>query len=312
MTVILMTTQTQHIPRTSASLPQVGNTPLLLIKSLSTDKVRIWAKAEWEQPGGSVKARAAHSIISRAIRSGKLHSRNNLLDASSGNTAIAYASLLKPLGWKPTICLPSNASAERKNILRSLGAELILTSPLEGTDGAQIVAKETYAANPDKYFYADQYSNDANWQAHYLTTAEEIWTQTKGNITHFVAGLGTTGTFVGTGRRLKELGNVQLISLQPDHPFHPLEGWKHLATAHRPRIYDDTLADKSLIIDSSGVFDMIRSISIHEKLFISPSGAANLLGALEVASQIKEGDIVTTFADTLDRYQEVRKEIFGI
>lgn len=307
-----MSTQIQYAPGVAASLPQVGNTPLLLIKSLSTDRVRIWAKAEWEQPGGSVKARAAHAIISKAIRSGKLHKHNSLLDASSGNTAIAYATLLKHLGWRPTICLPSNASAERKNILRSLGAELILTSPLEGTDGAQEVAKDLYAAHPDRYYYADQYSNDANWQAHYLTTAKEIWSQTKGKITHFVAGLGTTGTFVGTSRRLKELGEVQLISLQPDHPFHPLEGWKHLATAHRPKIYDDTIADRSLIVDSSAVFDMIRSIALHERLYISPSGAANLLGACEVASSVESGDIVTTLADTLDRYSEVRKEIFGI
>jgi S-sulfo-L-cysteine synthase (O-acetyl-L-serine-dependent) len=312
MTNKKMTTQIQHISKATYRLPKVGNTPLLLINSLSTNKVRIWAKAEWEQPGGSVKARAAHAIISKAIRSGQLHKQNQLLDASSGNTAIAYATLLKPLGWKPTICLPSNASAERKNILRSLGAELVLTSPLEGTDGAQEVAKEMSQAYPDKYFYADQYANDANWQAHYFTTAEEIWSQTAGHITHFTAGLGTTGTFTGTGRRLKELGNVQLVALQPDHPFHPLEGWKHLATAHQPRIYDDTLADQTIIIDSSAVFDMIRKIAAHEKLFISPSGAANLLGAHEVASQISEGDIVTTIADTLDRYTEVRKEIFGI
>jgi len=307
-----MTTQIQQIPRISASLPQVGNTPLLLIKSLSTDRIRIWGKAEWDQPGGSVKARAAHAIISKAIRSGQLHSRNSLLDASSGNTAIAYATLLKHLGWKPTICLPSNATTERKNILKALGAHLILTSPLEGTDGAQQVARDTFSSNPDKYYYADQYSNDANWQAHYLTTAEEIWNQTKGKITHFVAGLGTTGTFIGTGRRLKELGQVELVALQPDHPFHPLEGWKHLATAHHPKIYDDSLADQTLVIDSSGVFDMIRSIAVHEGLYISPSGAANLLGALEVASGIEDGDIVTTLADNLDRYHEVRKEIFGI
>ena len=307
-----MTTTTQIAPKIVANLPQVGNTPLLLIKSLSTDRVRIWAKAEWQQPGGSVKARAAHAIITNAIRSGKLHKQNTLLDASSGNTAIAYATLLRHIGWKPTICLPSNASAERKNILRALGAELILTSPLEGTDGAQEVARTLHAAHPEQYYYADQYSNDANWQAHYLTTAEEIWTQTKGQITHFVAGLGTTGTFVGTGRRLKELGHIELVSLQPDHPFHPLEGWKHLATAHRPGIYDDTVADKSLIIDSSAVFDMIRFISAHEGLYISPSGAANLLGAQDVASGLRDGDIVTTLADTLDRYTEIKKEIFGI
>ena len=306
-----MTTHTQIVSKIPVQLPQVGNTPLLLIKSLSTDKVRIWAKAEWQQPGGSVKARAAHAIISKAIRSGKLHKHNTLLDASSGNTAIAYATLLRHIGWKPTICLPSNASAERKNILRALGAELILTSPLEGTDGAQEVARALYIAHPNQYYYADQYSNEANWQSHYLTTAEEIWTQTKGNITHFVAGLGTTGTFVGTGRRLKELGQVTLVSLQPDHPFHPLEGWKNMATAHRPKIYDDTIADKSLIIDSSAVFDMIISIATREGLYISPSGAANLLGAHEVAAGIKEGDIVTTLADTLDRYTEIKKEIFG-
>jgi cysteine synthase B len=307
-----MITQIQHHPKTLIALPKVGNTPLLLINSLSTSKVRIWAKAEWAQPGGSVKARAAHAIISKAIRSGQLNSQNQLLDASSGNTAIAYATLLKPLGWKPTICLPSNASAERKNILRALGAELVLTSPLEGTDGAQEVAKDLYVRYPDRYYYADQYSNDANWQAHYFTTAEEVWTQTNGLLTHFVAGLGTTGTFTGIGRRLKELGDVRLIALQPDHPFHPLEGWKHLATAHKPRIYDDTLADQVMTIDSSGVYDMIRSIAVHERLYISPSGAANLLGAFAVASQIEEGDIVTTLADTLDRYTEVRKEIFGI
>jgi S-sulfo-L-cysteine synthase (O-acetyl-L-serine-dependent) len=306
-----MTTQIQYKPSISLLLPAVGNTPLLKIRSLSTDRIRIWAKAEWEQPGGSVKARAAHAIISKAIRAGKLHSRNSLLDASSGNTAIAYATLLKSLGWTPTICLPSNASAERKNILKSLGADLILTSPLEGTDGARQIAKELYDAHPGKYYYADQYSNDANWQAHYLTTAEEIWKQTNGQVSHFVAGLGTTGTFVGTSRRLKELGDIKLIALQPDHPFHPLEGWKHLATAHWPGIYDDTLADQTLTIDSSEVFDMIRTIAFHEGLYISPSGAANLLGALKVAAQIETGDIVTTLADTLDRYQETRKEIFG-
>ena len=307
-----MTTQIKIAPKISIPLPQVGNTPLLLIKSLSTKRARIWAKAEWKQPGGSVKARAAHAIISKAIRSGKLHKHNTLLDASSGNTAIAYATLLRHIGRKPTICLPSNASAERKNILKALGAELVLTSPLEGTDGAQQVARDLYNAHPDKYYYADQYSNDANWQAHYLTTAEEIWAQTNGKVTHFVAGLGTTGTFVGTGRRLKALGDITLIPLQPDHPFHPLEGWKHLATAHQPKIYDDTVADQSLIIDSSAVFDMIKYIAAHEGLYISPSGAANLLGAQEVALGIEEGDIVTTLADTLDRYTEIKKEIFGI
>lgn len=305
-----MTTQIKHHPQ-SLILPQVGNTPLLLIKSLSSKKVRIWAKAEWEQPGGSVKARAARRIISCAIHNGKLHPNNSLLDASSGNTAIAYATLLRPLGWKPTICLPSNASSERKNILRALGAELILTSPLEGTDGAQQVARQLYEAHPEKYYYADQYSNEANWKAHYYTTAEEIWKQTLGKITHFVAGLGTTGTFTGTGRKLRELGEVRLIGLQPDQPFHPLEGWKHLLTANVPRIYDASLADEIRIIDTNATFEMIRFMAHREHLYLSPSAAANLQGAVDVASTLEQGDVVTTLADTLDRYSEVKKEIFN-
>ncbi len=307
-----MTTQIQYTTQISMGLPQVGNTPLIYLKSLSTDRVHIWAKAEWKQPGDSVKARAAHAIITKAIKRGQLTAYKTLLDASSGNTAIAYATLLKHLGWKATICLPSNASAERKNLLKSLGVHLIFTSPLEGTDGAQQVALELYKSHPEKYFYADQYSNDANWLAHYLGTAEEIWTQTKGNITHFVAGLGTTGTFTGTGKRLKELGDVRLIALQPDTPLHPLEGWKHLSTAKIPAIYDARLADEILEIDTSGIFNLIKFIADHENLYVSPSGAANLQGALNIASTIKEGNIVTTIADTLDRYHEVRKEIFGI
>ncbi len=306
-----MTTQIQQLPNISLGLPQVGNTPLLLMKSLSTSKVRIWAKAEWKQPGGSVKARAAHAIITKAIKRGQLTQHKSLLDASSGNTAIAYATLLKQLGWKATICLPSNASSERKNLLQSLGVNLILTSSLEGTDGAQQVALELATSSPEKYFYADQYSNSANWMAHYIGTAEEIWSQTQGKITHFVAGLGTTGTFVGTGKRLKELGHIKLIGLQPDTPLHALEGWKHLGTAKIPSIYDPQLADEIMEVDSSNAFSMIKFIAKHEELFISPSGAANLKGALQVAATIEEGDIVTTIADSLDRYHEVRKEIFG-
>jgi cysteine synthase B len=306
-----MTTQTKTRSNANHSLPRVGDTPLLLIKSLSTERVRIWAKAEWDQPGGSIKARAAYHIITQAIQSGQLHASNSLLDASSGNTAIAYATLLKFLGWVPVICLPSNASAERKELLYSLGAELILTSPLEGTDGAQAKAKELYDANPEKYFFANQYANDNNWKAHYNTTALEIWNQTHGRITHFVAGLGTTGTFTGTGKRLKELGNVKLIALQPDHPFHPMEGWKHLQTAHVPAIYDPSIADEIIEIDSSAVFDMIKFIAIQEGLYISPSAAGNLLGAKEVASKTEEGVIVTTLADSIERYGEVQKELFG-
>ncbi len=305
-----MTTTLKPVNKTLI-LPLAGNTPLLPIKSLSTPKVTVWAKAEWQQPGGSIKARAARNIISRAIQCGKLHQDNALLDASSGNTAIAYATLLRPLGWKPVICLPANASSERKNILRALGADLILTSPLEGTDGARETAKELNATHPEKYFYADQYSNDANWQAHYGSTAEEIWRQTDGKITHFVAGLGTTGTFTGTVRKLKELGHVRSIALQPDHPFHPLEGWKHLSTAHVPSIYDASLADETKTIDTAATFGMIRFIAKREALYLSPSAAANLQGAADLAASLPEGCIVTTLADTLERYTEVKNEIFG-
>ena len=191
-----------------------------------------------------------------------------------------------------------------------LGSELILTSPLEGTDGAQEMARHMYDEAPNKFFYADQYSNNNNWLAHYQTTGEEIWNQTLGQVTHFVAGLGTTGTFTGTGRRLKELGNVSLIALQPDHPFHPLEGWKHLATAKVPSIYDVHLADQVMTIDTADIFDLIRFIKKNEELEISPSAAANLKGAMNVASGIPQGIIVTTLADTLDRYEEVKHEIF--
>lgn len=306
-----MTSQIQYAPQISMGIPQVGNTPLLYVKSLSTDRIQIWAKAEWMQPGGSIKARAAHAIISRAIKGGQLTTYNTLLDASSGNTAIAYATLLKRLGWKATICLPSNASSERKNLLRSLGVELILTSPLEGTDGAQQVAAELSLKRGANFFYANQYANDSNWKAHYYNTAEEIWAQTQGLITHFVAGLGTTGTFMGTGKRLKEISNVKLISLQPDTPLHALEGWKHLETAKIPAIYDPHLAHESLLIDSAEAMSMIKFIAEKEDLFLSPSAAANLVGAVNVAHSITDGLIVTTLADSLERYPEVRKEIFG-
>ena len=304
--------QTLHTKSPANHLTPVGQTPLLLIRSMSSPKVRIWAKAEWMQPGGSVKARAAHGIISNAFRLGWLDQEKTLLDASSGNTAIAYATLLKPLGHPPTICLPSNASSERKTILKNLGANLILTSPLEGTDGAQQVARELYEASPQQYYYADQYSNEANWKAHYHTTAPEIWNQTQGRITHFVAGLGTTGTFTGTAKRLKELGQVQCIALQPDHPLHPLEGWKHLETAHVPSIFDPSYVDEYMAVESDAILDMIRFIAEHEHLQISPSGAGNLFGAAALARRIEQGDIVTTIADTLDRYSEIKKQIFNL
>jgi S-sulfo-L-cysteine synthase (O-acetyl-L-serine-dependent) len=286
---------------------QVGNTPLIYFDSLSTPKVKIYAKMEYYQIGQSVKARAAFNIFKAAISSGSLNNKG-LLDASSGNTAIAYAAIGAKLGVPVTICLPKNASQKRKDILKALGAEIILTSEFEGTDGAQLVAADLFEKNPDKYFYADQYGNDANWQAHYYGTAEEIWNQTKGDITHFVTGLGTTGSFVGSSRKLKELNpSIHTTALQPDSPMHFLEGWKHLETAKVPAIYTEMNLDQHLGIDSSEALNMISFISKKEGLLLSPSSCANLLGAQKVASQTEEGVIVTILPDDLQKYDEILK-----
>jgi len=290
----------------------IGNTPLVPIRSLSSERVEILAKLEWAQAGGSVKARAASRIIKTARRQGLLNAGVALLDASSGNTAIAYATLAQRLHLHTVICLPANASLKRIKTLQALGAELILTSPAEGTEGAQGVAKEIYAKSPENYFYADQYSNPANWQAHYTGTALEIISETNGSLTHFVAGLGTTGTFTGTARRLKEANrDIKVIALQPNSPMHGLEGWKHLATASVPRIYDPSLSDSVVEIDSEEAYDMIRYIRNHEGYLISPSAAANLVGARQVAKNITEGRIVTVLPDSLERYDEVSEFIFG-
>lgn len=286
---------------------KVGNTPLLDLSVLSPKKtVKIYAKAEWKQLGGSVKARAAFSIIRSAIQSGELNEHKVLLDASSGNTAIAYATIAKEIGLKTTLILPKNASQERKEILRSLGAELIYSSELEGTDGAQLVAKELYKAQPWNYFYADQYNNAANWKAHFETTGPEIIEQTEGKITHFAASLGTTGTFVGTGRFFRENHPaVKLIQLQPNNPMHALEGWKHLETAKVPGIFDQDLAGENLEIDSAEAIQLIKRIHQELKLRLSPSAAAAVLGTLKIAEEIEEGVIVTTLADNGDKYGEI-------
>jgi cysteine synthase B len=290
----------------------VGNTPLVEIPSLGSSGVRIFAKQEWAQAGGSVKARAANRIIRSARRRGLLKPDIALLDASSGNTAIAYATMARGMQLPVVICLPENASAKRISTLRDLGAELIFTSPFEGTEGAQTEARRLHASAPARYYYADQYSNSANWKAHYHGTAPEILKQTDGEITHFVAGLGTTGTFTGTVRRLKERKpGVRAIALQPDSPMHGLEGWKHLATASVPRIYDDTLVDEMLEIDSEEAWEMIRFIADREGMLISPSAAANLVGAQRVARQIPSGVVVTVLPDSLERYDEVAEMIFG-
>ncbi|MDX1685444.1 MAG: cysteine synthase family protein [Saprospiraceae bacterium] len=293
-------------PELMASLSQqVGNTPLLAIESLGSDKVKVYGKAEWMQLGNSVKARAAFNIISSALRNGQLQDRV-LLDASSGNTAIAYASICARLSIPIEICLPANASAKRKSILHALGAQLHLTSELEGTDGAQREAKNLAEAHPDKYFYADQYNNDANWKAHYYTTALEIWEQTNKKLTHFVAGLGTTGSFVGTAQRLKELNpEIRTIALQPNSPMHFLEGWKHLPTAKVPGIYNDRNVDQLLEINSEDSIAFVKRIAREEGLLISPSSAANLLGAKRIADTLEEGVVVTILPDDISKYDEV-------
>ena len=289
---------------------QVGNTPLVRIKNLVSKKgVQLWAKQEWLQLSGSVKCRAAYRIFLDALQKGQLNQHKTLLDATSGNTGIAYAAIGSALGIKVTLCLPENASKERKQILTSLGAEIIYTSKYEGTDGAQELAKELNLKHPDKYFYADQYKNDNNWKAHYYTTAVEIFNDLPG-LTHFVTGLGTTGTFVGAGRRLKEFDpEIQLVSFQPDSALHGLEGWKHLETAKVPGIYDSAVADKNLEVSTEEAYEIMRAAAKHEGLLLSPSSAANIAGALKVVDEIEDGIVVTMLPDNAEKYSEVIKKV---
>ena len=289
---------------------QVGNTPMVRIKHLVSKKnVQLWAKQEWLQLSGSVKCRAAYRIFLDAIEKGELTEHKTLLDATSGNTGIAYAAIGSALGIKVALCLPENASKERKQILTSFGAEIIYTSKYEGTDGAQEVAKSLAHQNPGKYFYADQYKNDNNWKAHYYTTAVEIFNDVP-HLTHVVTGLGTTGTFVGTGRRLKELNpEIQLISFQPDSAMHGLEGWKHLETAIVPGIYDPSIADRNIEVSTEESYEVIRAAAKHEGLLLSPSSAANIAGALKIINEIDEGVVVTVLPDNADKYSEVIKKI---
>lgn len=291
----------------------IGNTPLVALDRVyQNPKVKIFAKLEWQQLGGSVKARPAFNIIKQAILNGQLDQNRTLLDASSGNTGIAYGAVGAALGIKVALCLPENASKERKTILNAHGVDIIYTPATELTDGAQLKAKELYAQNPDLYFYADQYANENNWLAHYTHTAPEIIAQTEGKITHFVAGLGTSGTFTGTGRRLKEYNSeIEIVSLQPDSPMHGLEGWKHMETAIVPQFYDSSLADKNLDVSTFDAYDLIKEVAQKEGLLISPSAAANLAGAIALANTLEEGTIVTMFPDSADKYSEVLKQVFN-
>jgi len=293
-------------------LEQIGNTPLLRLERIGSSfpNVEFCAKAEWFNPGGSVKDRPALGMIQAGLASGALRPGKTIIDATSGNTGIAYAMVGAALGYPVTLCLPDSASHERKRILAAHGAELVITPGDEGTDGAIRRVKEIVAADPGRYFYPDQYSNPANWRAHYLTTAKEIWEQTEGRITHFVAALGTSGTFMGTARRLRELNReIRCISLQPDGAFHGLEGWKHMPTALRPAIYDETLADENLEVETEGAYRLVKRLAREEGLLVSPSAAAALLGCFQVASQIPRDAhavMVTVFADSAAKYLNER------
>src|SRR5580765_8506269 len=255
----------------------VGNTPLLRLERLGPNypNAEFYGKAEWFNPGGSVKDRPALEMIREAERSGKLQPGQTILDATSGNTGIAYAMIAAALGYRVKLCLPASASEERKKILKAFGAELVITPGDEGSDGAILRAREIIAAEPGKYFYPNQYGNPANWRAHYKTTANEIWEQTGGRITHFVAGLGTSGTFMGTTRRLRELNPaIRCISLQPDAPFHGIEGAKHMASAIVPKIYDASLADQDIGISTEDAYRMAIRIAREEGLLVGISAAA--------------------------------------
>jgi len=286
-------------------LDLVGRTPLVRLQRFEreTPGVELWAKAEWQNPGGSVKDRAAARMILEGEESGALTAGRVIIDATSGNTGIAYATAGASRGYQVTLCLPDNASPERKMILRALGAELVLTDPLEGTDGAIREARRRHAAEPDKYFYPDQYSNEGNWRAHYDTTGPEIIEQTSGRLTHFVAGLGTSGTFVGTGRRLRQFNPaIRLISFQPSGPFHGLEGLKHMESAMVPAIYDPSIADEDLRVGSERAYEMVRRLAREEGLLVGISSGAALAVMLDVAQRLERGIVVSVFPDGAAKY----------
>ncbi|MGD0972572.1 MAG: cysteine synthase family protein [Candidatus Korobacteraceae bacterium] len=292
-----------------SALERIGNTPLLRFERITRElNAQVLAKAEWVNPGGSVKDRAAASIVAEATRTGKLVAGKTLLDSTSGNTGIAYAMLGAAQGFPVTLCLPSNVSPERKRMLQAYGAEMIFTDPGEGSDGAIRKARELASAAPDQYFYADQYSNDANWRAHYYTTANEIWRQTEGRITHFVVVLGTSGTFIGTARRLKELNpQILCISLQPDSPFHGIEGAKHMPTSIVPRIYDPGVADCNLGIGTEEAYAMMKRMAREEGLLVGISAGAAMAGCLRIAAGAgPEAVIVTVLPDAADKYLSER------
>lgn len=298
-----------ELRRATDILSLIGNTPLLRLRKVSADfpHVDLLAKAEWANPGGSVKDRAAWNIVQEAERSRELTPQKVLLDSTSGNTGIAYAMIGAARGYRIKLFMPSNVNLERKRILRAYGAEIVYTDPMEGSDGAIRGVRELAAKEPETYFYANQYNNPANWRAHYQTTGPEIFEQTEGRITHFVAGLGTSGTFMGTARRLKELNpDIRCVSFQPDSPFHGLEGLKHMPTSIVPGIYDASLADEEVEVSSEEAFAMILRLAREEGLLVGVSSGAAVVAALKVAGRVERGIIVTILPDSGDKYLSER------
>ncbi|RPI80341.1 MAG: cysteine synthase family protein [Chloroflexi bacterium] len=293
-------------PPSTGLLSVVGNTPLLPLNRVTvhlSPKVKVLAKAEWFNPGGSVKDRPALNILWTALRRGDLLPGKRLLDSTSGNMGIAYATLGKTLDVPVTLVMPSNASAERKMILSALGAELVLTDPSEGSDGAILVARKMAADRPDLYYYANQYDNPANWESHYLTTGPEIIEQTGGSVTHFIAGLGTSGTLTGVARILHEqIPGVQIIAVQPDGPLHGLEGLKHMESAIKPGIYDPRLPDRNLQVTTEDAYRMVQRLAREEGLFVGISSGAAAAAALRLGEELEEGSIVTVFPDAGYKY----------
>jgi len=290
---------------------QIGNTPLVRLRNIAWDLpagVELFVKGEHLNPGGSVKDRAALRMILEGERSGRLYPGKTILDATSGNTGIAYAMLGAVLRYPVTLCLPRNASEERKQILRIYGTKIIETDPLRGTDGAQLLARAMAESEPHEYFYPDQYNNEANWRAHYDGTGREIWEQTQGRVTHFLSGLGTCGTFVGVSRRLKEYNPaVRAISMEPDSPIHGLEGLKHLSTSRMPGIFDPTLADEKVEVVTEEAQAMARRLAREEGLFVGVSSGANVVAALALARKLPPNSVlVTVLCDGGERYMSER------
>ena len=297
------------LSRPRSVLDLVGNTPLIRLRRFerADGRVQLYAKAEWKNPGGSVKDRAAVAMVLDGERRGLLIPGRTILDATSGNTGIAYAMIGAARGYPVKLCMPENVTPERKRILRAYGAELVLTDPMEGSDGAIREVRRIYELDRERYYYPDQYSNPANWQAHYNTTGPELLAQTDGAITHFVAGLGTSGTFMGTGRYLREhKPTVTLVSVQPETALHGLEGMKHMESAIVPAIYDATLADIDLRVGTEDSYILTRRLAIEEGLLVGISSGAALSASLKVASTIEDGLIVMIFSDGGEKYLSER------